>query len=542
MATTTTTTTARTAASSEDGEHVIPDPGWRGSRTMVMVVLIIAFVTDAIFWGIVLPVLPFSLIDRVHVKPEDVQKIVSQALSIFSAAGVIACPILGIVSDRFGSRKLPFMLGLICLLVATILLATATTVAQIMVARLLQGLSAASVWVAGLAMLQDAVGGDRLGSALGTCFAWVTFGELIAPPAGGIIYRKFGYWAVWQVCSVLIVIDLIARLLLREPKTPRYGPSKHTHTSPDSYGSVAAPPANGESTHRIAPSNGAVPQETQPLLLPSAQDECDGDDEGDDESRSKETWFERVWPIAKLHRTSRFNAALLNGFAQALVISAIESTMPLHVHRIFGFDSLQAGLLFLPLVLPGVVLGPILGNLADTKGARYVTMRGFMFLAPGLAFFRLPGSKWFDDLFPSSWTQVPVYSTFPYLSPSVALFCFLLFFVGFGYPAISSPSLLESSQAVEDYQIEHGNDVFGPRGPWASVYAMNNVVFFAGLTVGPLCGYLVDIIGFGNMTIILAIFCLGMAVSCATFLPSVRPTPKPRQRRRRQGQITSPVH
>ncbi|KAK0522639.1 hypothetical protein OC834_006201 [Tilletia horrida] len=564
--TSTRTTTAAAAAApvAPAGEGVAPaaSGGWRGSRRMVLFVLTLSFFSDAFMWGVVLPVLPFSLTERAGVAPEDVQRIVSQSLSIFSAAGVIACPIFGIISDRFGTRKMPFILGLACLLVATILLATATSVAQVMVARLLQGLSAASVWVAGLAMLQDAVGGKELGSALGTCFAWVTLGELISPPAGGWIYHSFGYWAVWQVCSALIAVDLLARLFLREPKTPRYGdaPGKKPRTHSHTYGSTPAPPIGATLTaiariedpqHRIAHSNGGAStasDESQPLLLtghhtassslPATVIDDNDVEDGEGGEDEHNTWLERVWPIAKLHRTARFNAALLNGFSQAVVISAIESTMPLHVHRLFGFDSMQAGILFLPLVLPGVILGPILGNLADKRGARFVTMRGFLFLAPGLAFFCVPGAKWFDALWPHSWTAQPTFSHFPFISPSVALFSFLLLFVGLGYPAISSPSLLETSQAVEDYQREHGEDVFGYRGPYASLYAMNNIVFFAGLTVGPMFGALSDAIGFGRMTLLLAAYCLLMSISCATFLPSVRPVPQPRQRRRRQRTAT----
>ncbi|KAK0562288.1 hypothetical protein OC861_005406 [Tilletia horrida] len=524
-----------TAAATSQQQHSVvvpaaeaptPNPGWRGSRRMVIFVLTLSFFSDAFMWGVPLSVLPFSLTERVHVKPEDVQRIVSQALSIFSAAGVIACPILGIVADRYGSRKVPFIVGLVCLLAATVLLATATSVAQVMIARLLQGLSAASVWVAGLAMLQDAVGGNELGSALGTCFAWVTLGELISPPLGGIIYEKLGYWPVWNVCSILIIFDLIARLLLREPKVPKYGAIKYEQ--PATYGSILDGD-QARSVQRIS-QNGSH-SETQPLLP-----HTNGVDVQQPYVPVPDTWFERIWPIAKLHKTARFNAALANGFAQAFVVSAIESTMPLHVHRLFGFDSLTAGLLFLPLVLPGVILGPILGRIADRHGGRYVVLRGFLFLAPGLAFFRVPGSKWFDDLFPASWTERPIYNTFPYLSPSVALFSVLLLVAGLGYPAISSPSLLESSQAVEDYQIEHGEDAFGPNGPWASMYAVSNIVFFAGLTVGPICGSLVDVIGFGNMSLILALFCVVMSFNCMLFLPKVRPTPTPRSR---QGTFAS---
>ena len=56
-------------------------------------------------------------------------------------------------------------------------------------------------------------------------------------------------------------------------------------------------------------------------------------------------------------------------------------------------------------------------------------------------------------------------------------------------------------------------DVFGANGPYAQLYAINSMVFSAGLTVGPLVsGSLKDAVGYGNMNLVVAGFCLITAI------------------------------
>lgn len=55
------------------------------------------------------------------------------------------------------------------LLGATVMLCIGTSIGVLVVGRLLQGMSAAVVWVVGLALLVDTVGEKDVGQAMGEC-------------------------------------------------------------------------------------------------------------------------------------------------------------------------------------------------------------------------------------------------------------------------------------------------------------------------------------------------------------------------------------
>lgn len=109
--------------------------------------------TDLFLYGLIVPVLPFMLKDRIGLPDDQIQSTTSNLLAVFAAASCIASPIAGILADKFSStRQVPFLLGLILLLFATTLLALGQSVAILAVARLLQGASGGIVWTIGLAI------------------------------------------------------------------------------------------------------------------------------------------------------------------------------------------------------------------------------------------------------------------------------------------------------------------------------------------------------------------------------------------------------
>ena len=77
-------------------------------------------------------------------------------------------PVAGIIADRVPSRQPPFLAGLTALLGATLLFAFGQSLAVLVVARILQGLSAAVVWTIGLALVMDTVGPENLGKTIGS--------------------------------------------------------------------------------------------------------------------------------------------------------------------------------------------------------------------------------------------------------------------------------------------------------------------------------------------------------------------------------------
>lgn len=99
---------------------------------------------------------------------------------------------------------LPFMFGLIALAASTILLCIGSTISLLIVGRLFQGISAAVVWVVGLALLVDTVGKESVGLAMGTVSLALSLGIFMAPLLGGVVYDKGGYYAVFAMAFAVV--------------------------------------------------------------------------------------------------------------------------------------------------------------------------------------------------------------------------------------------------------------------------------------------------------------------------------------------------
>lgn len=89
--------------------------------------------------------------------------------------------------DNYRSRKPPFVLGLASLVVSTIVFALSTSPILLIVARCLQGMSAAVVWVVSMSLVIDAVPGDHVGKAMGEVTMVTTWGNLFGPMFGGVL-------------------------------------------------------------------------------------------------------------------------------------------------------------------------------------------------------------------------------------------------------------------------------------------------------------------------------------------------------------------
>lgn len=84
------------------------------------------------------------------------------------------------------------------------------------IARLLQGSSAAFVWTAGPTYINGRVGPDQMG----TVMAWITMGssvgEVTGPVTGGLLYEKYGHFALLTVAVGIIMVDIVLRFIMEE--------------------------------------------------------------------------------------------------------------------------------------------------------------------------------------------------------------------------------------------------------------------------------------------------------------------------------------
>jgi MFS family permease len=141
---------------------------WRSNTLFIICTVGVGIFTDLFLYGLIVPVMPFMLQDRVGVPRYEVQDDVSMLLAVYAGASVVCSPIAGVLADRTSSRQMPFLLGLTALIFATLLFAVGQSLAVLTIARILQGISGAVVWTIGLALCLETVGPDRLGTVIGS--------------------------------------------------------------------------------------------------------------------------------------------------------------------------------------------------------------------------------------------------------------------------------------------------------------------------------------------------------------------------------------
>ena len=289
------------------------------------------------------------------------------------------------------------------------------------------------MWTIGLALLLDTVGPDKLGVTIGSIFGFISVGELAAPVLGGVVYDKAGYGAVFGMAYGLLGIDFIMRLLIIEKKTARKYKTEADDVS--SHDNDTEEDGDEEAN------------EEDPLI---------GNGNKDSEWKIKPgqpAWIRKL-PILYCLSNPRLIIAQLVAFMQATLISTFDATVPTEAEALFGFNSLSAGLLFTPLVLPYLLLGPVAGKLVDKYGPKPAAVIGFALEVPFLVLLRIPhvggGSQ-------------------------IAIFCVLVALNGVGLAAIGSPSIVEASYVCDGY-YKANKEFFGENGPYAQLYAINSMV------------------------------------------------------------------
>ncbi|MCJ1353216.1 MAG: hypothetical protein MMC33_003201 [Icmadophila ericetorum] len=456
--------------------------GFRSSTKFIVSTVAIGLFTDLFLYGLIVPILPFILEDRVHIPQSQIQAYSSALLAAYAGASVLASPPAGIIADKLPARQVPFLAGLLALLGATVLLYLGQSIALLIVARVLQGISAAVVWTIGLALLLDTVGSEKLGVTIGSIFGFISIGELTAPVLGGVVYERVGSGGVFAMGFALLGLDFVMRLLVIEKKTAR-----KYKTDADV---IAATEDNDDENTITGEGPREEATEEDPLLKIGNEDNKWKIPPG------QPRWIRKL-PILYCLGNPRLIVAELVAFMQATLLATFDATIPTEAQSLFGFDSLKAGLLFAPLVLPYLVLGPAAGKLVDKYGPKPAAVLGFAFEVLALILLRVPQ--------PGGTVQIVV-------------FCILVALNGVGLAAIGSPSIVEASYVCDGY-FNANRDFFGGEGPYAQLYAINSMVFSAGLTLGPLLsGSLRDAIGYGNMNAVVAALCLITSVLSYVYL------------------------
>ena len=266
---------------------------------------------------------------------------------------------------------------------------------MLIVARAFGGLSSGIIFTAGLALIADSVARDEVGACMGFALSGMTWGALIAPMLGGIIYKRAGYYAIFITMLGVITFDFILRAVMIEKKAA--GDWRKLAESMDGrkYGNCHEETENAiedNDPYRVRPVDYTDQRNRacEPVAYISENEERSASDINESTplispNSSRISWFSRLFPASSLLISSpRLMAAAYGIFVYCCVVVSFDAILSIFVHDMFGWDSELTGLAFLAIPIPSL-LTPIIGKLSDRYGARVVVLCGFGLTAPSVA-------------------------------------------------------------------------------------------------------------------------------------------------------------
>lgn len=176
---------------------------------------------DTLIFGIIIPILP-GYSESLGASPF----ILGVIFASYSAALLAGTIPLGIISDRYGRKKVMFF-GLVTLSISTMGFALANSILLIILTRVLQGFSAAATWTSGPALIAEIVPPEQRGVKMGFLSAANGLGFLIGPAAGGLLFEVGGYQLPFILATCLcIIISIVVLTVIPKDKVKKVESTK----------------------------------------------------------------------------------------------------------------------------------------------------------------------------------------------------------------------------------------------------------------------------------------------------------------------------
>jgi MFS family permease len=399
----------------------------------------------------------------------------------------------GVLSDRYRTRRTPFLVGLISLFASTLLFALSSSLTLLIIARILQGLSTAVVTTVGFALLADQYGSSAdessgLGQAMGYLSMCMSLGWFVGPIVGGWVYDRAGYAAVFGPALACVGVEIVLRLMMVESEKKR-------HYRPTTSDAGALPrieqqeEARGSyrSTESMTPSPMTSDRGTEDTPLLASQ------------PRGKKQKHALLALTSSLPlMTTILGATLID----ALLV-AFDGVLPVYLKDSYGLSSSQTSLVFIALVAP-MCLSPVFGSLSDRVGPIAPSVTGFLLGA--LCFWAL-GYQHAISMTASASNDVHFTVNHLWLLVPVLMATGTSFSIAM--PALNA----RVSHLVTE--IERRNpSVFGDGGAYGQAYGLTHMGLGVGLVLGPVgCGLLKEWAGWMTMSFVMAgVSVLGMVV------------------------------
>jgi len=221
-------------------------------RRVILVIVCVALLLDNMLYMVIVPIIPDYLVElqrqaehhhlhlhHLHHHLANFTTVVSTTNSttlpttplpkgnfdlqigvLFASKAIVQLlvnPLSGTFIDRVG-YDLPLFIGLSVMFLSTLIFAFAEDYATLFVARGMQGVGSAFADTAGIALIADTYAQERERSrALGVALAFISFGSLVAPPFGGVLYQFAGKRVPFLVLAAVCLADGALCLAVLKP-------------------------------------------------------------------------------------------------------------------------------------------------------------------------------------------------------------------------------------------------------------------------------------------------------------------------------------
>ncbi|MGH8639965.1 MAG: MFS transporter, partial [Burkholderiales bacterium] len=174
-----------------------------------LLVIFLTIFVNLVGFGIIIPLLPFYA-ETFGASPF----VIGLLFASFSLSQLIASPILGELSDRWGRRPV-LIVSLIGTAISFALLAVAQSLVMLFAARIVDGLSGGNITTA-RAYIADVTPEEDRPRAFGLLGAAFGLGFIVGPALGGAL-SEISYAApIWAAAAITVVATVLAWIWLPE--------------------------------------------------------------------------------------------------------------------------------------------------------------------------------------------------------------------------------------------------------------------------------------------------------------------------------------
>jgi len=177
--------------------------------TRPLLIIFLTIFVNLVGFGIIIPLLPFYA-ETFGASP----LVIGMLFAVFSLCQLVAAPVLGDVSDRYGRRPV-LVFSLLGTVVSFVMLAVAHSITMLFLARIVDGLSGGNISTA-RAYVADITEPKDRARAYGLIGAAFGLGFIFGPALGGVL-AVISYTApIWAAAAITLVATLMAWLWLPE--------------------------------------------------------------------------------------------------------------------------------------------------------------------------------------------------------------------------------------------------------------------------------------------------------------------------------------